>query len=340
MKRKTRDKKGWMALKLDMSKAYNRVEWSYIRSMLLNLDFVDLITDLFRQCVTTAQYKIAHSGKEFGNIIPQRDLRQGDPLSSYLFLLCMEGSSALIKSYERQGLITKIRVARSAPLVSHMFFADDSYIYCHATKEEATQVMEILDIFKQASGQKINTCKSSVFSSRNVKQEIKDVVIEIFGFPEADSNTQCLGLPNCMNINKAAILGYLKDRVCNKIQSWDGSLLNRGGKEVLLKTVAQSIPTYAMSVFLLPIQMCKDMEQMMCKYWWKSGKKEKSIHWMSWERMCVSKFYRGLGFPNIHEFNISLLGKKGWHLVRSPNSLVARIFKAKSFQMRVFWVLN
>lgn len=147
------------------------------------------------------------------------------------------------------------------------FFTDDSYIYCHATKEEATQVMEILAIFEQASGQKINTSKSSVFFSRNVKQEIKDALIEILGFHEADSNTQYLGLPNYMNRNKMAVLGYLKDRVCSRIQSWDGSLLNRGGKEIILKTVAQSIPTYAMSVFLLPFQMCKDMEQMMCKYW-------------------------------------------------------------------------
>lgn len=260
MKRKTRGKKGWMALKLDMSKAYDRVEWSYIRAMLLKLGFVDSITDLFMQCVTTARYKIAHSGKEFGNITPQRGLRQGDPLSSYLFLICMEGLLALIKSYERRGLIKGIIIARGAPSVFHMFFADDSYIYCHATKEEAVQVMEILSIFERASGQKINTSKSSVFFSRNVKQEIKDAVIETLGFHEAESNTQYLGLPNCMNRNKTAVPGYLKDRVCNKIQSWDGSLLNRSGKEIILKTVAQSIPTYAMSVFLLPIQMCKDME--------------------------------------------------------------------------------
>ena len=69
----------------------------------------------------------------------------------------------------------------------------------------------------------------------------------------------------------------------------------------------------------------------MCKYWWKSGKKEKSIHWMSWERMSVSKMYGGLGFRNLHEFNVALLGKQGWRLVTNPTSLVARMFKAKYY---------
>lgn len=164
VKRKTQDKKGWMALNLDMSKAYDRAEWSYIRAMLIKLGFTNSVVNIFMQCVTTARYTITHPGKEFGNIIPQRGLRQGDPLSSYLFMICMEGLSALIKSYERRGIIKGISVARGAPSVSHMVFADDSYIYRHANKEEAMQIMEILAIFEQASGQKINKSKSSVFS--------------------------------------------------------------------------------------------------------------------------------------------------------------------------------
>lgn len=136
MKYKTRGKKGWMALKLDMSKTYDRVEWSYIRAMLNKLGFSNSAVNLFMHSVTTARYKITHSGKEFGDIVPRRGLRQGDPLSSYLFLICMEGLSAIIESYEQRGLIKGIKVARGAPTMSHMFFTDDSYIYCQATREE------------------------------------------------------------------------------------------------------------------------------------------------------------------------------------------------------------
>lgn len=108
--------------------------------------------------------------------------------------------------------------------------------------------------------------------------------------------TQYLGLPNCMSRNKTTVFGYLKDRVRDRVQSWDGGLLNKSGKKILIMTVAQAILTYAMSVFLLPIKTCKEMEKLFCRYWWKSGKKEKNIHWMSWERLCVSKYHGGLGF--------------------------------------------
>lgn len=91
-----------------------------------------------------------------------------------------------------------------------------------------------------------------------------------------------------------------------------------------------------MSVSLLHLEICKDMEKMMRKYWWRTGKKDRGIHWLSWERMCVSKLHGGLGFRNIHDFNISLLGKHGWRFVTNPNSLVAKIFKAKYFSNENF----
>ncbi|XP_074347208.1 uncharacterized protein LOC141686043 [Apium graveolens] len=291
----------------------------------------------FMECVISARYQISHVGKEFGSIVPERGLRQGDPLSSYLFLICMEGLLALIKKFESRGLIRCIKVARGALPATYMFFANDIYIYCQTSKEEASQVIKVLTIFERAKGQKINVDKSNVFFSRNVKAEYIKEVLDILKFKEADSNSQYLGLPNCLGRNKSAILGYLKERVRTQIQNWDGKLLNKGGKEVLLKTVTRSILNYDVSVYLLLIEMCRDMEKMMCKFWWKSSaKKDKNIHWMSWERMCRSKMYGRLGFRHLHEFNVALLDKQGWRLVINPDSLVARIFKARYYPQEYF----
>lgn len=79
-----------------------------------------------------------------------------------------------------------------------------------------------------------------------------------------------------------------------------------------------------MSIFLLPNKICKDMERIMSRYWWKSSSKnDKGIHWMSWNRLCIKKSKGGMGFRDMHDFNLSLLGKQGWRLITKPNSLVS-----------------
>lgn len=97
-----------MALKLDMSKAYDRVEWGFLRAALHKIGFIEEIVNLFMACVSSARYKISHAGREFGDIILKRGLRQWDPLSSYFFLVCIEGFTSLIREYERRKDITCI----------------------------------------------------------------------------------------------------------------------------------------------------------------------------------------------------------------------------------------
>lgn len=129
---------------------------------------IEKFVDLFMKCVTSAQYQINRAGREFGNIAPERGLCQCDPLSYFLFLACTEDFRAIIKDYERRGMIKGIQVARGAPIVSHMFFVNDSYIFCRANKEEASQITKLLCVVEQVSRQKINVDKPSMFFSRNV----------------------------------------------------------------------------------------------------------------------------------------------------------------------------
>ncbi|KAL8098853.1 hypothetical protein AgCh_031539 [Apium graveolens] len=267
-----------------------------------------------------------------GPIRPTRGIRQGDPLSPYLFIICAERLSALIRKYEQKQWIYGIKVCRRAPVISHMLFADDSYFYCKANTEEAWRVMELLEIYGKASGQKVNRGKSSIFFSSNVIQYNRVQVSQVLQMNEADAQCKYLGLPNIIGRNKSTILGFLKEKVNSRVRSWVGKHVSRSGKETLIKSVAQTLPSYAMSVFLLPFEITRDIEKILSKFWWSSDQTNKSrITWMAWERLAKHKSAGGLGFRHFRDFNLAMLGKQGWRFIVNPDSLVSRLFKARYF---------
>lgn len=101
---------------------------------------------------------------------------------------------------------------------------------------------------------------------------------------------------------------------------------------MLVKAVIQSLPTYAMSVFLFPLEIIKDFERSIARFWWNTKKSDsRSIHWMSWERLSLHKSRGGMGFRDFRDFNISMLGKQGWRFITNQNSLVSKVFKARHF---------
>lgn len=104
------------------------------------------------QWVCSVKYTVVHGTKELGPIIPRRGIRQGDPLSPYLFILCAEGMSAIIRKYELQKLIQGVKICRRAPVISHMLFDDDSYVFCKANVNEAGSMVSLLRKFEVASG--------------------------------------------------------------------------------------------------------------------------------------------------------------------------------------------
>ena len=159
-------KSGFLALKLDMSKAYNRVEWSFLKTLMLKMGFHVNWVNLMMMCITTVSYSLLINGEPFGKITPSRGIRQGDPISPYLFLLCSEGLHALIENAAQAGLIRGISICRNGPRLTHLFFADDSLIFCRASIQECIHIQSILSEYEAASGQKLNREKTTLFFSK------------------------------------------------------------------------------------------------------------------------------------------------------------------------------
>lgn len=181
--------------------------------------------------------------------------------------------------------------------------------------------------------QELNYQKSAVFFSANVRRDKQLELSNILGVNNALGDSRYLGLPSLIGRSKKSVFKFVKDRVWNKVQGWGNKLLSKAGKLVLLKNVAQAVPSYCMSCFLLPKTMCSEIERIMNGYWWQSNNRStKGLRWIAWDKMCTSKDRGGLGFRSLHGFNLALLGKHVWGFIQRPNSLVARVYKARYFQ--------
>lgn len=141
-----------MAIKTDMSKAYDRVEWAFMERLLLKMGFSTTWVSRILKCISSVQYKVLLNGQPKGCIVSNRGLRQGDPMSPYLFIMCTEALIANIKKEERNKKLTGLKVSRGSPAISHLLFADDSLFFCKANSMECEVILKLLKDYETASG--------------------------------------------------------------------------------------------------------------------------------------------------------------------------------------------
>ena len=202
------------------------------------LGFHERWIGLIMICITTVSYSVLINGVAHGNIMPSRGLHQGDPLSSYLFLLCADGFSSLINKPIRRQATSGLSICRGCPMISHLFFANDSLLFYKVSSQECQHLIDILRLYEAASGQKINTDKSSVFFSANTPEEMKVETLDILGPMQDSRHSKYLGLPSIIGKSKMDVFAEIKERVARKLFGWKEKILSIGGREILIKAVA------------------------------------------------------------------------------------------------------
>lgn len=234
------------------------------------------------------------------------------------------------KAYYNRG----VAISKNGPRVPT--YEDDSVlISCCATKDKCQTIMYILAIYERGSGQKIIREKTNTLFSSNTPQPIQAQIQLLLGVPAIRQFEKHLGLPALVGREKKEASSiYFKEMVWKKLQSWKEKLLSIAGREVLIKSVIEAIPTYTMSYFKLSKCLIKDLEVLICKFWWGYNRDSRKVHQVSWERLCEAKDFNGLGFKEIERFNDAFLTKQFWWMIHNPESLCYRVFKARFFPNR------
>ncbi|XP_056847457.1 uncharacterized protein LOC108816806 [Raphanus sativus] len=295
LKARKRQATSYMAVKTDITKAYDRLEWKFLEKTMSYMGFDSKWIRWIMTCISTVTFSVLINGTPEGHIIPERGIRQGDPLSSYLFILCAEVLSHMMNKAMDDRSLLGIKIAVQAPSVNHLLFADDSLFFSLANVKAAKKLKKIFTEYESISGQAINLTKSSITFGAKVWSEVKTQMRNVL-----------------------------------VTQGWKQRHLSLGGKEIMLKAVAQAMPIYSMGVFRLPKEICDAISNILAQFWWGNGDK-KGLHWYAWKRVCIPKREGGLGFKDIELFNQALLGKQIWRILQHPSCLMARILKARYF---------
>nr|POE76406.1 putative ribonuclease h protein [Quercus suber] len=254
----------------------------------------------------------------------------GDPLSPYLFILCLERLSIKLDEAVRDKLIHPINF-RTGVRLSHLFFIDDVFLFTRAITRDCKNLYRLLQNFRESSGQLISVNKSRTWFSPRTPRRLKEQVVRILGLPTTVHIGTYLGMPIFTTRHTTSSYQYLVDNIRKQIEGWQAKYLSMAGRATLVKAFATSIPIYAMQTTLLPQKICHQIDQLCSNFLWGDTEHHRSCHTVNWETVTRPKEARGLGLSSTRHRNHAILMNQAWRLLSNPTSLWARVLKAKYF---------
>lgn len=260
-----------MFIKVDLEKAYDRLGWNFIRDTLRRAGFEEKWVQNVMGCMETSRLSLLWNGKQQEWIHPRRGVRQGDALSPYLFVLCVDRLSHLIKQAVHEGRWKGVRLSRTGPLLTHLFFADDLVLFAEATGDQMAEIKRCLALFCEASGQRISLNKSEIFFSPNVSSADAANLMASAGMPRTENLGRYLGVPSIHGRVTKAIFQPILERIGSRLEGWRARCLTLAGRLVLAKSILSSIPYFTMQTMMIPGGVCEEIDKRIRMFLWGSS---------------------------------------------------------------------
>ncbi|KAJ9536012.1 hypothetical protein OSB04_un000818 [Centaurea solstitialis] len=276
------------AFKIDIRKAYDMIGWRFLLTMLTDLG--------------------------------ARGIRQGDPLSPYLFTVVMEGFTMLFKECIREATTFGYHPGCTELEITHLCFADDLFVFTSGDVGSVDILKQALHLFSAKSGLMPSLEKSEVFFG-NVSPEIQNAIIESLAFKPGTFPIRYLGVPLSPISLKVSEFGGLITKVKARINNWKSKFLSFGGRKQLVISVLQSLQLYWMAVFLFPSTVIHELEALCRDFLWAQGNSSRGKCKVAWDAVCKPISCGGLGLRRLAAWNRALLSKHLWDMCANRNSL-------------------
>lgn len=209
------------------------------------------------RCIQSSSFFFNVNEEVKGYIRPSRGIRQGYPLSPYLFLICTEAFTNLIQRAMSRKEQRRRKISKAVPKLTHLLFADDLLLFCETKVEQIKCLKTILLYYEKCSGQQVNSVKSSIFFSKNSLQQMRVQFCQEMEEVEVQTKAKYLWSPLVIGRSKAQVFRYIEKTTVKRISSWKNKFISTASKETLLKSVVMALPIYSKSCYKVSKQVCK-----------------------------------------------------------------------------------
>jgi hypothetical protein len=328
-------------LKIDLAKAFDRLEWHFIASALARKGLHNHFINLIHACISSPTFSVIINGQPFGRFNSSRGIRQGCPLSPSLFVFAVNELSLALQDALHNNQLSGISLGPNCPPIHSLMFADDLLVCGKATRQEAETIYHTLQQFCTFSGQLPNWNKSGILFSANVNQQDKQDIRSLFPVPDMDSSFIHLGHPLILPAkNRTIAYNFVYGKFKSKLTTYKANRLSHAARLTLIKSVFSSIPVYYMSNILFSKKFLAKLTAIIRNFWWTGVKDDattRALCLRAWADLCTEKKIGGLGIRNLQAINQSLILSAAWRLAKEPNSNLALILKSKYHADTSIW---
>ncbi|XP_028556243.1 uncharacterized protein LOC110114731 [Dendrobium catenatum] len=321
----SKNKKGLMAIKLDMAQAFDSMCWKTLENVLHWFGFPGSFSNLILECVTGVRFSILLNGKGTRWIEAKSGFRQGYPMSPYLFIMFSQLLSSLI---QQRGLQICIQTSNRAPRITHLLYANDVLLFGKASDSQLRVMMNLIKEYCGWTGKGVNQSKSQIIFGSSTNQSLKRKIGKKTGF-KIVKEFHYFGIKIALRRLAKNYYQFVINHALNKLNSWGARFLSMAGRLILAKSSLLSLPTFVSTHSLITKKILYDLDRICRDFIWHQNKDNKGLRYIALDDLCTPRNRGGLGMHSSVKRVGLLRARLAWRFYQNPSSLLFKCLTAK-----------